>query len=50
MIHPCNQHALERNQDDETVTKDIVVECAQKLCGKERREATLSEQPELARS
>jgi len=43
MVHSGHEHALECDKDHETVTEDVVVECAEKLRGEERGETALTE-------
>ena len=47
MIHAGNEDALERDQDDEAVAEDIVVEGAEELGGEKGRKASLAEQGKL---
>lgn len=50
MVHSGNEYALESNQYDEAVAKDVVVQGAEELRGEERGESPLAEERELARS
>ena len=50
MTHARDKNALECDQDDEPVAEYVVVEGAEELGSKERREASLAEQGKLVRS
>jgi hypothetical protein len=50
VIHTSDENALEGDQNDQAVTKDIVVQRSEKLCCEKRRKPPLAQQGKLARS
>ncbi len=43
MVHPGNQDPLERDENHETLAKNVVVQCAEELGGEKRGEPALTE-------